>query len=87
MYDKNLENLETSEHLQPITVDVSSKQVRKFCGSRNGSVEDSAILGYDAASMGNFIPTFRRKVLPSSTRVDRSAIAKRPLKTRTLPCP
>jgi len=45
-------------------------EVFSFCG---GVVQDSVILGYDAASLGNRFPTFRRTVFKNQTP--------RPLKT------
>jgi hypothetical protein len=46
--------------------------LRKTRGFSGGVAEDSVILGYDAASMGDLIPTFRENVLLSTSRVHNS---------------
>lgn len=45
---------------------------RKTRGFNGGVADDSVILGYDAASVVNLIPTFRENVLPSTSRVHNS---------------
>lgn len=45
---------------------------RKTRDFTSGVAEDSVILGYDAASVGNLVPTFRENVLLSASRVHNS---------------
>jgi hypothetical protein len=38
---------------------------RDFCGLGGSAREDSVLVAYDAASLGNRFPLFRRKCMPS----------------------
>lgn len=48
---------------------VTADNLSEFWGFRGGKADESVLLGYDAATMRNWIPTFRRDVMPLSSSV------------------
>ena len=48
---------------------VTADNLSEFCGFRGGIGDESVLLEYDAATMRNWIPTFRRDVVPLSPGV------------------
>jgi hypothetical protein len=57
--------------------------------SHSGVSEDKGVMGYDAVSLGEWFPTFRKDILPLSSNVNRSKTNKEALRafeTSTTTC-
>jgi hypothetical protein len=75
-----------THHYTPLGLDASGSTTSRLdviSGFRRDADEICSLLGYNAASSGNFLPTFRDNVSVPSSRVKKS----RPLKMGPIRCP